>query len=86
MTIVRESRSGLKRGRKYETENVFTVRLHLSYLLDYVSRRSEKLRFGKKNVLEANYREISKYSHSFALLKKMLLICQILNKFNYKAL
>ena len=46
------------------------------YLLDYVTRRSEKLRFGKKIGSKTNWWEISKYR----------LVCQIGNICNYQVL
>ena len=57
--------------------------------LDYVTRWSEKLRFVKKNGSEKNLWEISKYKHTFLLPEKnfmLLILCQILNKYNCKVL
>ena len=48
----------------------FKLRRPLFYLLDYVTRQSEKLRFGKKIGSETNWWEISKYRHTLFHCKK----------------
>ena len=70
------------------------IRRHLFYLLDYVTRQSEKLRFAKKKKKKKKVRrQIGKkflleayFGSSFKKKTFILLICQIFYKYNTKVL